>query len=266
MSDINRDKLYSAGSDDWGDDGTEYEVEPPDPEVLAAEERRAEEIIAASELAVDLHDIYDESEGRGDREYLDELVRGLRFRFTTKHLLVATTIVAIVIGISVQSDFGVVFVLGMLLAIGGVTAFLSWKQHERDVLIERRRRALFAKRRTAQKAAREQKTGLPPVEEPPAEEPDTDELDTTPAEPEKFRLRFTLAEMMTVAICTAVLIGLIAVLGLPQTTTLFGFAALGGLVLHALGFEPPYSVVFGWWVLLLLYVVLSIITAIWSGF
>lgn len=265
MPDIDRNNFYSDGSDDGDDDGTEYEVEPPDPTVLAEEARRADEIIAASQLAVDLHEIYDEAEGHADREFFDELVHGIRLRFTTQHLLLAMTVVAVVIAVARQAGFGTVFLLAALLVIGGITAFLSWKQHEREVKLEQRRQELFARRRTAQRLAQAQKAALLPADELPEEEPDATESDSPPAERPTFRLQFSLAEMMAASICVAVLCGLVAVLGLSITATLIGFIALGGLVLHAMGLEPPYAVAFGWWALLLLYILLSIVAAVWHS-
>ena len=39
-----------------------------------------------------------------------------------------------------------------------------------------------------------------------------------------------------------------------------------GLVVHALGFDPPAVVILGWWLILVLYVLLSIGAALWSSF
>jgi hypothetical protein len=47
---------------------------------------------------------------------------------------------------------------------------------------------------------------------------------------------------------------------------MLGFIALFGLVVHALGLEPPGVVVLGWWLILALYVLLSIAVAVWSSF
>jgi hypothetical protein len=84
---------------------------------------------------------------------------------------------------------------------------------------------------------------------------------------EKLRLRFSLREMMLAVTAAAVIFGLIHALGgTANAATLLGFLALVGLVVHALGFEPPGVVVLGWWVILVLYVVLSIVAAMWSAF
>ena len=64
-----------------------------------------------------------------------------------------------------------------------------------------------------------------------------------------------------------VIFGVVSVLGGPaNTATILGFTALVGLVIHALGFEPPQFIVLGWWMILVLYVLLSIVTVVWSSF
>ncbi len=269
MSDVNRDEFYEGG-DEW-DDSVEYEVEPPDPEVLAAEERRAKEMIAATKLSIDVDDIYNDAEQHHDREYLDDLMRNFRLRFRTKHLLLATTVVAVVIAVAVQKGAGAVFVLGMLLVIGGATAYLSWRQHQHEQEVERRRDELFERRRIAQQALRSHTSGKPPADATPQDAEDAahaadDMWDASPDEEQKFRLRLSPSELMVVGVCLVVLSGLIVAWGLSTTATMIGFIALGGLVLHAMGVDPPYEVAFGWWVLLLLYVLLSIVAAISGSF
>ena len=65
----------------------------------------------------------------------------------------------------------------------------------------------------------------------------------------------------------AVIFGLVQILGgAVNAATMLGFVALVGLVVHALGFEPPDIVVLGWWLILVLYVLLSIAAAVWSSF
>ena len=274
MSDVNRDKFYTGGDDEW-DDSVEYEVEPPDPEVLAAEERRAQEMIAASKLSVDIQSIYDEAEERHDREYFEDLVRNFRLRFRTKHLLLATTVLAVTIAVAVQTDSGTVLVLGMLLAVGGVTAFLSWRQHQHEQELDRRREQLFAERRRAAQVLRgknspklsaEATSSVDETAPDKADTPGGDMWSATPDEGKKFRLRFSASELAVLVVCAVVLTGLIAAWGLPLTATAIGFITLGGLVLYAVGVEPPYEVIFGWWVLLLLYVLLSIVAALLGGF
>ena len=57
---------------------------------------------------------------------------------------------------------------------------------------------------------------------------------------EKFRFRFSLRELLTAMTAAAVIFGLVRLLGgMDNTAILLGFVALGGLVISALGFDPP---------------------------
>jgi hypothetical protein len=65
----------------------------------------------------------------------------------------------------------------------------------------------------------------------------------------------------------ALLLGIgTAVGGIASIAPICGLAALAGLIIPALGLRPPEFVVFVWWMLLLVYVVLSLSTAIWTAF
>ena len=67
---------------------------------------------------------------------------------------------------------------------------------------------------------------------------------------------------MTVA---AVVLGLIRVFGgAAITATLLGVFALIGLILLAVGYQPPQIVVLGWWLIILLYVAVSLFVFIWG--
>jgi apolipoprotein N-acyltransferase len=81
-----------------------------------------------------------------------------------------------------------------------------------------------------------------------------------------YRFQFSLSQFLITITCAALLFGFIQILGGPSNAaTLCGFFALGGLVVHALGYEPPEVVAFVWWIMLLMYVGLSVFAAIWSG-
>ena len=86
---------------------------------------------------------------------------------------------------------------------------------------------------------------------------------TEPAPPEPFQFRFSMRTLLIAITIAAVSFGLIHVLGGPgPTATILGFMAVAGLLVHALGFEPPQSVILVWWLILALYVVLTIVGAI----
>ena len=59
----------------------------------------------------------------------------------------------------------------------------------------------------------------------------------------------------------AIIFGLVHLGGASNAATLLSFVALIGLIVHALGFDPPNIVVLGWWIILVLYVMLSVAAA-----
>jgi hypothetical protein len=86
---------------------------------------------------------------------------------------------------------------------------------------------------------------------------------TEPPPPEPFQLRFSMRSLLIMLTIAAVSFGLIRVLGGPgPTATILGFMAVAGLLVHALGFDPPQAVVLVWWSILALYVILSVAGAI----
>lgn len=266
--DLDRDRLYSAGTDDADADDAELELEPVDPAVLAAEKRQAAEAIEAHRKAIDINEVYRDLDANRDSEILSDWLarlRSYRFRFQVKHLLVLTAVVALLLAVRglLGIGFGSMIVVMFMLAIGGVSLVLKLEENKRQEDANRRRQKMYAERRAQQARA----AGLPV-------EPD-DELDespppaapSTPPPPTRaFRWQFSLGQLLAVMTVAALLLGVASFAGGTATiATLCGLAALAGFVVVALGYEPPEIVVFGWWMLLALYVVLSLFSAIWTG-
>src|SRR3954462_5616366 len=68
------------------------------------------------------------------------------------------------------------------------------------------------------------------------------------AQKEPFHFQFSLREMLVVMTGAALSLALLRLLGGPAATaTLLGLLAIGGLVLYALGYEPPQNMVMAWW-------------------
>jgi len=272
MDDPIRDKTTPPTSDDWDNDA-DYELEPPDADVLAAEERRAKDALEASRSSIDIEEIYrEESRDRGG-EILQEWTRNLKFRFQVKHLLIGTALLAIALTLWRWGMLGTTLVILTMLSIAGLYLYLQWQEKKQRDEAERQRREMYARRRahfenrggsTADDAAEAKPE---PIAPPPPLPNETDEVWQATMTQEKFRIRFSLREMMLAITAAAVILGLVQVLGgADKAATLLGFVALIGLVVHALGFEPPEIVVLGWWLILVLYVLLSIVAAMWGGF
>jgi hypothetical protein len=255
------------------DDDAEYELEPPDADVLAAEERRAKAAIEATRRSIDIDEIYREDSRDRGAELLQEWTRNLKFRFQVKHLLIGTAVLAIALTLWRWGILGTTLVILMMLSIAGLYLYLQWQEKKQRDEADQRRREMYARRRApvVNRPFTEVGDGDDILAEPvpaPAELPnETDEVWQESMAQEKFRIHFSLREMLLAMTAAAVMLCLIRILGGPaNTATLLGFIALVGLVVHALGFDPPEIVILGWWLILVLYVLLSIVAAMWTGF
>jgi hypothetical protein len=272
MDSRERDKFYSKSDDD--DDGADYELEPPDEEITAAAERRGKEAIEASRADIDIDEIYRDAGQRSSEEFLDGLLKNfkLRFRFQISHLLILTAVLAIVLTLAKLQLLGVAVFLLIVFSVAGLFFYLQIQERKAEEEATRRREEMYARRR-----AQMQKTagGGAPVatpEHPLGPLPNGDRTavasdETWHAPPRQgFRFRFSMAELLIAMTTAAVVFGLVHVLGSPSNTaTLLGFVALIGLIVHAVGFEPPGVVVLGWWFVLVLYVCLSILAAVFPA-
>jgi hypothetical protein len=274
MNDATRDKFYGPGGDEWGDDGFEYELEPPDEEVVALAKRRAQEDMIASSLAIDVDEIYrgmdgrtDGSVGRDDGEF--------RFQFQIKHLLVLTAVLSVILALTQVKMFGMVAAVGALAVAGGALGYFELRQQRRWVEAQRRFEEKYERRRQFfEQRARVTSTSNSNKEEVTI----YDDLSfggspgyaewTADAQPkrEPFHFQFSIRQMFFATTVAAVVFTLIRLVGGPQNAaTMLGFIALGGLLIHAFGWDPPEVMVLGWWMVLVLYIVLSIGAAISSA-
>jgi hypothetical protein len=219
------------------DDGDEYELEPVDPEILARERERGEQQTRQAGAAVDVDQVYRETEAT-DLITWDDL-QG--FRFTIRHLLIATAVLAIVMTLVKIADcLGMFIVAVIALAVGWFFVL----RKERRIRSERERRLA--------------ELGLPDAETLPAKAQAV-EVSVAPA----FRFSFSMKEMFIALTAAAVVFGLVRMLGGPENAAVvLGTIALVGLVVQLLGFEAPPLVILGWWLLLVLYIVVTL----WAAF
>ncbi len=270
MDPRDRDKFYSKSDDE--DDDADYELEPPDAAVTAAAEQRGKEVIEASRADIDIDEIYrDAGQNRSD-EILDGLLKNfkLRFRFQISHLLILTAVAAIVLTLAKLQMLGVAVFLLIAFSVAGLFFYLQMQERKAEEEATKRREEMYARRRAqmqktsgggAPAAGSEHPLGpLPAAGRTTVASEDTWEA---PMPLEGFRFRFSMAELLIAMTTAALVFGLVHVLGSPSNTaTVLGFVALIGLIVHAIGVEPPSIVVLGWWFVLVLYVCLSILAAV----
>lgn len=260
---LDRDKIYSDAADDWDSDA-ELELEPLDPAIIAAEERRAAEAVDTHRKAIDVDEVYRDLDANRDSEILAEWVakvRNFRWQFQVRHLLVLTAVVALLLAIRHWISLGTVFIVGIMLAVAGVSLLLKLEENQRQEEADRRRRKMYAERRARQNIQNAPPESMYEQEDEP--EPVADSPAPVSAT-RSFRFQFSLSQMLVVMTVAAVLLGLGAAIGgMAGLATICGLLALAGLLIPMLGFHPPDVVVFAWWTVLAMYVVLSLSAALW---
>jgi hypothetical protein len=268
MDEPDRDKFYSAP--DPTDDGEEYELEPLDPAIVDAEKRRAQEVAQEVRSSIDIDDVFRDAERSRGTEILENWARNFRYRFNIKHLLIATAVVAIMIAAAELEHLIPLLTVLIIGSIFGLYFYVTWQDRQQQAEADARREELYAKRREQLRAkgtATARDEPLAPIEltPPPAAPPTSEAADMWDAapEPEPFRINFSLRSLMIAMTVAAVSLGIIHFVGGPgPTATILGSIAFLGLIVYALGFAPPQSLVLGWWFILLLYVLFTIAGAV----
>jgi len=247
-------------------DDDEYELEAPDPEVIAAEERRNRELVETARQAIDIDDIYREADRNRGAEILEEWARNFRFRFQTKHLLIGTALLAIFLTVARLAGFAATVMVGIMLAVFALYSYIKWEENKHQLEAERKREELYARRRAQLRAKGviQSRGGPEPEEEFTPVMPPPSVFDEPAPPPEPFRIQFSMQTLLIAMTGAAITLGLIRVLGgATPMATILGLVAVAGLVAHGFGYEPPQPVILGWWLILVLYVVLSLLAAVW---
>jgi hypothetical protein len=249
-------------------DDDEYELEAPDPEVLAAEERRKRELVESAREAIDIDAIYREADRNRGAEIIEQWFRNFRFQFQLKHLLIGTALVAIILTVGRFAGFGLTIMLIVMLGVFAFYSVVKWEEGKQQAEADRVRDEMYAARRAKMLARGNMPNRVltsAPIEPAPTIKPPSAFDQPRPA-PEPFRVQFSVQTLLFVMTGAAVTLGLIRIFGgATPMATILGLVAILGLIVHAAGFEPPQAVVLGWWMILILYVLLSLASAIWPA-
>ncbi|RIK80323.1 MAG: hypothetical protein DCC67_09525 [Planctomycetota bacterium] len=227
------------------DDEDELELEPIDPEVLAHEQARAQARTDRALQGVDVDELYEDQ----PRPYSDldvDWSRWRRFRFSTRHLLALTALLALALTLFHLFPSGLAW---FLIAMATVASGYFWVYRE-ETRIERerqrRREAFFSTQGAAH---------------PSTDAAGRDEATRAPAPWFTFSLRQLFATMTA----AAVIVGLIRIFGgAAPLAVILGTLALLGLVVQWAGYDPPPMVVLAWWFLLLAYLVVGVLATLSS--
>lgn len=244
------------------DDDAELELEPPDETIEARQRQIALEAIRAN---IDIDEIYRDADRDYGSELIEKWLRNFRFRFQVKHLLIATAVLSIIMALVRLQMFWPTAIAGFMVLVGGSYLYLRWEEQKKEAEATRRREALYARRR-ALLAANAAGQPLDAADMPPLPNA-IDELWQKSLERESFRFQFSLRQLLMMITIAAVLLGMMRLFGGAEAlASVLGLVALFGLILYATGVEAPQLIILGWWVILAMYVLLSITMAVLSVF
>lgn len=255
------EEAIAATGEENDTDVDEYELEPPDAEVSAFQTRASQEMLSAAESRIDVDEVF-RAEDRFDHDkMLAEFVRDGGFRFQTKHLLVATAVVAIYLTIGNAVSY---LIATLLLFVTGICSILYYMNHR-----ERLHQVQLAERKKAYKAQLQAKQkGTPTPTSPPPAPNETDAAWQKATEQESsFEFNFSPKQILVAFIVAFIVVILCTWIGgLPVAALILGMVAAIGIGVHIAGYEPPDQLVLIWWWSTSLYVVMSIFSMIRIAF
>ena len=244
------------------EDDDELELEPVDPEVLQHQRERTKRKSREAEDAVDVNEVFDSME-TGDPVDFDQLKQ---FRFTTRHMLIVTALLAV--GMAIMKRMG--FCMGLFISGCSALAAGWWfvlREEKKRLAEVEAQRQLFKERMAARRAVED---GEPLPEKPAVTDSRFDEINADwqreNADQGGFKFAFSMKELFITFTVAAITLGLVSWMGgSDNAALLLGLVALLGLIVQAFGVEMPAIVTLGWWMLMVLYILVSAWAAIFSS-
>ncbi len=155
---LDRQSFYRGEAPDATDED-EYELEPPDEEIIAGEKRRAAAAVEEASMAVDVDALYRENTS----VTMDEIESHLRemqfkFQFGVKHLLIAMTVVALafIVGRFLLGGFLPLLIVLTFTVLASAYGFILWKENERRKEWEAKRDELYRRNKERHQANQEE--------------------------------------------------------------------------------------------------------------
>jgi len=224
-------------SDD--DDDLELELEPVDPEILAVERERVRQKTDVAVANIDVDELFGHDSAYSDLSV--DWTSWRSFRFTTRHMLGLTALLAIVMTVFILTDAwrATALVVAAALAAGWIWAM---RLERRQAAERARRREEFIQNRPKQVDILANATvdANPPPRRPP------------------LKFAFTMKQLLILMAGAAVVVAMVNWIGLSELAAMSGMIALVGIVLHIAGFDPPPLFVLGWWLLLVFYLAVGL--------
>ena len=242
------------------DDDFELELEPVDPEIIAHRQARAQHAVESAVKKIDVDELY---EGHINYSDLELDLSGLKsFRFTTRTLLLITSVLAI--GMTIRLVLGgcMAIFLGMIAAVSMGWYWVAQLDRQKELERARRREEFFANQGNPKAPAAA--STAPAMPSSPFDPEPAVAAAAEPVEKRPFfdvKVAFSMKELFLTMTVAAVAMGLAMLMPLSILAMLLGLIALGGLVANTAGYEPPRLVVLGWWLLMDFYLAVGLFAA-----
>ena len=238
-------------SDDFLPDDDELELEPVDPSLLDHGKRLQERRMREAEAAAELEELSRKTRG-GDPFSFGELSR---FRFTIKHLLILTAVLAVVMTLTILTDgcSGVFIALIVTLVVAWFVTIRN--ERSKEAQLQRERREMEA-RHAGMKIGEE--AANPRVERPVPVDINVAWEDANRETRPELKFAFSLKQLFVAVTVAAVLMALASSLGPERMAMIVGLVAILGIAIYATGIELPAMVVFCWWLLILFYLLIGL--------
>jgi len=243
---------HDPSIDDEFDDGEELELEPVDQDILEHERQRTLRQSRKAEDSIDINDVYREDNTNDPFEISDLK----QFRFSIRHLLILTAFVSVTMALTRLTGACNAIVISFSLTIAASWWYVVQQERRQKHELEIRKQKMKVQV-AAQRAAEDGDLSVTT----PSPVPDEISFDPPPKQ-SAFRFAFSMKQLMGAFTVAAVVLGLVyQVGGADNAAVLLGSIALLGLAMHAVGFDPPDAIVLSWWILLVLYIFVSIMAA-----
>jgi hypothetical protein len=250
----------SATGEEHDLDVDEYELEPPDAEVSAFQARASQEILSTAESRIDVDELFREEDRFDHDKMLAEFVHDGGFRFQTKHLLIATAIVAIYLAIGSSANYLIATLLFFIAGIGGTLYYMNHRERLHQAQLAERKRIFKSQLKAKQKGT------LARTSPPPLPNKTDDTWQKAIQQESSFEFNFSPKQILIAFIVALIVVILCTSIGGPLVAALvLGMFAAIGIGVYVAGYEPPDQLVLIWWCTTCLYVVMSIFSMIWTA-
>jgi hypothetical protein len=237
-------------SDSIDPDDGELELEPVDPTVLAAERERAERKTTEALSRVDVEEVV--REAVPDDGYDLDLSPLKHFRFTTRHLLLLTAVLAVAMTMKQQLSGVMALFVAAVVGVAGGWFYIWREERRREAQRQRLKETLLSKGfgtgRTGVDAGSEGTAGMNPAAR----------MEPRPA----FRFSFSTKQLLITTAVAAVVFMLLKTINPEVLSLTLGILAILGIVVYAAGFDAPPALILGWWLLLAIYLAVGFLAAI----